>query len=290
MARALARDARLIVMDEPSAVLDPEEVAEPVPGDPRAHRRRRRGRLHLAPARGDPRRSATGSRCSRTAARSPATCRPRSTPTAEVIRLMTGRSIEYVFPPRGAPPRPRRGARGRGPDPDRRVRRRLVHGARRRGRRARRAGRLRPLGDPGDGLRRPQAVRGHGPRARAGAAPPARCPRPCGPGMGLCPEERKSQGLLLAEPVSRNVSLPACAGSPGRASCGRDAELAAVARGHRAARRAAAGPEPAGPHAVRRQPAEGGAGPLAAARLRRAAARRAHPRRRRRRAQPRSTR
>ena len=26
MARALARDARLIVMDEPSAVLDPDEV------------------------------------------------------------------------------------------------------------------------------------------------------------------------------------------------------------------------------------------------------------------------
>ena len=54
MARALARDARLIVMDEPSAVLDPDEVREPVPGDPRADRGRRRGRLHLAPARGDP--------------------------------------------------------------------------------------------------------------------------------------------------------------------------------------------------------------------------------------------
>ena len=55
MARALSHDARLIVMDEPSAVLDAGEVAQPVPRHPRPHRRRRRRRLHLAPARGDPR-------------------------------------------------------------------------------------------------------------------------------------------------------------------------------------------------------------------------------------------
>ena len=55
MARALSHDARLIVMDEPSAVLDSGEVGQPVPGHPRPHRRRGRGRLHLAPPRGDPR-------------------------------------------------------------------------------------------------------------------------------------------------------------------------------------------------------------------------------------------
>ena len=54
MARALSHDARLIVMDEPSAVLDAGEVKRPLPRHPRPHRRRRRRRLHLAPARGDP--------------------------------------------------------------------------------------------------------------------------------------------------------------------------------------------------------------------------------------------
>ena len=40
MARALSHDTRLIIMDEPSAVLDDDEVERPLPGDPRAHRGR----------------------------------------------------------------------------------------------------------------------------------------------------------------------------------------------------------------------------------------------------------
>ena len=54
MARALSHDARLIVMDEPSAVLDGGEVEQlfRVIRDLTAAGRRRR--LHLAPARGDP--------------------------------------------------------------------------------------------------------------------------------------------------------------------------------------------------------------------------------------------
>ena len=77
MARALSHDARLIVMDEPSAVLDQRRGREPVPGHPRPHRRRasrsstsRTGSRRSA-------RSATGSPCSRTAARSPPACPPR---------------------------------------------------------------------------------------------------------------------------------------------------------------------------------------------------------------------
>ena len=54
MARALSQDARLIIMDEPSAVLDDEEVERLFRRHPRPDRGRRRGRLHLAPARGDP--------------------------------------------------------------------------------------------------------------------------------------------------------------------------------------------------------------------------------------------
>ena len=107
MARALSRDARLIVMDEPSAVLDREEVenlfhvvreltARASPSSTSPTGSRRSGR------------SATGSPCSRTAGPSRRACRRATTPTSELIRLMTGRSIEYVFPPR----RPRRRRRG----------------------------------------------------------------------------------------------------------------------------------------------------------------------------------
>jgi len=46
--------------------------------------------------------------------------------------------------------------------------------------------------------------------------------------MGLCPEERKSQGLLLAEPVSRNVSLAALRRFARAGFLGRDDELSAV--------------------------------------------------------------
>ena len=54
IARALSQDAKLIIMDEPSAVLDNEEVERlfGVIRDLTAARRRRR--LHLPPARGDP--------------------------------------------------------------------------------------------------------------------------------------------------------------------------------------------------------------------------------------------
>src|SRR3954454_363695 len=105
MARALARQARLIIMDEPSAVLDPDEVrnlfrvireltADGVAVVYISHR------LEEIREIGD---RVTVLKDGRTVARNlPA----RDTPTAEVIRLMTGRSIEYVFPAGGAEPRP----------------------------------------------------------------------------------------------------------------------------------------------------------------------------------------
>ena len=54
LARALSRNARLIIMDEPSAVLDSEEVKKLFARDRRAHERGHRGHLHLAPAGRDP--------------------------------------------------------------------------------------------------------------------------------------------------------------------------------------------------------------------------------------------
>lgn len=99
MARALSRDTRLLILDEPSAVLDKEEVgnlfrvirgltAEGVAVVYITHRleeiRQIGDRITVLK---DGRTVATGLPVA-------------ETPTAELIRLMTGRSIEYVFPPR----------------------------------------------------------------------------------------------------------------------------------------------------------------------------------------------
>jgi len=227
MARALARDARLIVMDEPSAVLDPEEVrnlfrvireltAEGVAVVYISHR------LDEIREVGD---RVTVLKDGRTVARDlPA----RATPTAEVIRLMTGRSIEYVFPERAAA------------DPAADVVLE-VDGLARAGEFAGvsftvRAGEVVGLaGLVGSGrseiletvygARRATAgtVRVRGAALRTGSVPAA-----VRAGMGLCPEERKSQGLLLHEPVYRNVSLPALARFARAGFMRQDAEIAAA--------------------------------------------------------------
>lgn len=118
MARALSHDVRLIVMDEPSAALDPDEVdnlfrivggltAEGVAVVYISHRleeiRRIGDRVTVLK---DGRAVAGGL---------PA----KSTPTREVVALMTGRNVEYVFPerpasaPSGAPVLQVKGSPGR---------------------------------------------------------------------------------------------------------------------------------------------------------------------------------
>ena len=154
MARALSRDARLIVMDEPSAVLDGEEVENlfPIVRDLAApgvavvyisHRleeiRRIGDRITVLK---DGRTVATG-------------LDARTTPTAELIRLMTGRTIEYVVPrrARGRPPTRRRGPGCRRPGPAQRVRGRLLRRATGRDRRPGRPCRRRSERDHRDDLR-----------------------------------------------------------------------------------------------------------------------------------------
>ncbi|MDQ2624011.1 MAG: ATP-binding cassette domain-containing protein, partial [Actinomycetota bacterium] len=103
IARALSQDARLIIMDEPSAVLDNEEVARlfGVIRDLRAdgvavlyisHR------LEEIREIGD---RTTILKDGRTVATG---LSARDTPTREVITLMTGRDIEYVFSERREAP------------------------------------------------------------------------------------------------------------------------------------------------------------------------------------------
>jgi ribose transport system ATP-binding protein len=209
MARALSQDAQLIIMDEPSAVLDNEEVErlfEVIRDLTRhdvavvyiSHRleeiRQIGDRITVLK---DGRTVATGL---------PA----RETSTRDVITLMTGRTIEYVFPERHAVPegepllavedlrlagtfsgvsftvRPGEvvgfaGLVGSG----RSEILETVYGARKAT-----SGTVRIAGR----TLRPGNV------AAAVAA-----------GVGLAPEERKSQGLLLGESVARNISIASLA-------------------------------------------------------------------------------
>ncbi|MDX2545658.1 sugar ABC transporter ATP-binding protein [Streptomyces sp. WI04-05B] len=229
MARALSHDVRLIVMDEPSAALDPEEVDNlfRIVGDLTAagvavvyisHRleeiRRIGDRVTVLK---DGRAVAGGL---------PA----KSTPTSEVVALMTGRNVEYVFPER--PPTPRDAA---GPPVLE------VQGLAREGEFAPVDLTVRPgeivglAGLVGSGrseiletiygARRPTAgqvlVDGH--VLRPGSVRAA-----VRAGLGLAPEERKAQALLLLESVTRNVSVSSMSRFAHGGWLDRRAELAAA--------------------------------------------------------------
>ncbi|MGA5898477.1 sugar ABC transporter ATP-binding protein [Streptomyces venetus] len=206
MARALSHDVRLIVMDEPSAALDPDEVDNlfRIVGDLTAagvavvyisHRleeiRRIGDRVTVLK---DGRAVANGL---------PA----KSTPTREIVALMTGRNVEYVFPDRPASPPPG--------EPVLQVRGLA------------RPGEFEPLDldvRPGEivGL---AGLVGSGRSEILETVYGARKPasgqvlvegRPLKPGsvraavragLGLAPEERKAQALLMLESVTRNVSV-----------------------------------------------------------------------------------
>jgi ribose transport system ATP-binding protein len=206
MARALSHDTRLLVLDEPSAVLDQEEVdnlfrvirgltAEGVAVVYISHRleeiREIGDRITVLK---DGATVATGLPVS-------------ETPTARLIELMTGRSIEYVFPPR--PETPTRTevvleARGlalagvfSGVDL-------TVHAGEIVGLAGLvGAGRSEIL-ETLYGARRASAgtVSVDGTTLRRGSVPAA-----VRAGVGLAPEERKSQGLLLDQAVYRNITV-----------------------------------------------------------------------------------
>ncbi|MFE6683224.1 sugar ABC transporter ATP-binding protein [Streptomyces sp. NPDC057729] len=209
MARALSHDVRLIVMDEPSAALDPDEVdnlfrivtsltADGVAVVYISHRleeiRRIGDRVTVLK---DGRAVAVGL---------PA----KSTPTRDIVAMMTGRNVEYVFPPRTTG-----GAAAAAAEPVLKV-----VGLTRKGEFDPVDLELRPgeivglAGLVGSGrseiletvygARRPSA--GHvtvaGTPLRPGSVRAA-----VAAGIGLAPEERKAQALLMLESVTRNVSV-----------------------------------------------------------------------------------
>ncbi|MFS0703827.1 sugar ABC transporter ATP-binding protein [Cellulomonas sp. 179-A 9B4 NHS] len=205
MARALSHDARVIVMDEPSAVLDSEEVANlfrvvrelTAQGVAVVYISHRLEEIRQI---GD---RITVLKDGRTVAQNlPAA----TTATPDLIRLMTGRTVEYAIPRRPAVPSDAPvvlrvedlTVRGAFADVSFDVRAGEVIG-------------LAGLVGSGRsevletvfGARRAHAGRvsvdGRPVHGSVGAAVRA--------GIGLCPEERKSQGLLLDEPVYRNITL-----------------------------------------------------------------------------------
>ncbi|WP_392543373.1 sugar ABC transporter ATP-binding protein [Oryzobacter telluris] len=205
MARALSHDAKLIIMDEPSAVLDAGEVerlfhvirdltAEGVAVIYISHR------LEEIRTIGD---RVTVLKDGKTVSTG---LSAKETPTSEVIRLMTGRAIEYVFPPRRKPPT--------GPSLLQ------VEGISRRGEFTDVSFEVRPgevLGFAGlvgagrseiietvFGARKADTGSVHvdGARIRNGSVGAA-----VAAGIGLCPEERKSQALLLGDSIATNISM-----------------------------------------------------------------------------------
>ncbi|WP_370617574.1 sugar ABC transporter ATP-binding protein [Mumia sp. Pv 4-285] len=206
MARALSRQAQVIVMDEPSAVLDPDEVDGlfRVIEDLRA---RGKAIIYISHRLEEIRRIGdrlTVLKDGRTVA---SDLSARETPTAELISLMTGREISAEYPRRTTPL----------PDVAPLL---VVEGLGRDGEFEDVSFEVRPgeiVGFAGlvgagrseivetvYGARRADhgSVTVDGRRLRRGSVDSA-----VAAGIGLCPEERKSQGLVLDEAVYRNISL-----------------------------------------------------------------------------------
>lgn len=202
MARALSHEAKLIIMDEPSAVLAADEVgnlfriireltAEGIAVIYISHRleeiREIGDRVTVLK---DGRTSAVG-------------LDAKSTPTRELVSKMTGRTIEYVFPPReGAKGEALLEVKGLGREREFHDVDLTVH-----------SGEIVGIaGLVGSGRSELlETIFGARKAARGTVAMRGKVIRGIGnavkEGLGLAPEERKSQALLLGEAIYRNITL-----------------------------------------------------------------------------------
>jgi ribose transport system ATP-binding protein len=205
MGRALSHEAKLIIMDEPSAVLAHDEVANLF----RIIRELTSAgiaviyishRLEEIREIGD---RVTVLKDGRTTA---ANLPARTTETRELVNRMTGRSIEYVFPDRtatasGAELLRVEGLTRAGEFTDVSL---SVHSGEIVGIAGLVGSGRSELLQTIFGARVPDRgeVRVAGQRLRAGSVPAA-----VRAGLGMAPEERKTQALLLEEPIYRNITL-----------------------------------------------------------------------------------
>ncbi|MEV8515777.1 sugar ABC transporter ATP-binding protein [Dactylosporangium sp. NPDC051484] len=228
MGRALSREARLLIMDEPSAVLAHDEVqnlfrivrgltAQGIAVIYISHR------LDEIREIGD---RVTVLKDGRTTA---ANLDAKTTPNRELVSRMTGRTIEYVFPERPA-------ARTFEGEPLLRVEgltlpgrfsdvSLAVHGGEIVGITGLVGSGRSEVLESIYGARRPAAgtVELNGRKLRRGSVSAA-----VRAGIGMAPEERKSQALLLGEPIYRNVTLAGFAryARAGFTDAGREREAA----------------------------------------------------------------
>ncbi|MET0450019.1 MAG: sugar ABC transporter ATP-binding protein [Aeromicrobium sp.] len=206
MARALSRRARVIVMDEPSAVLDPDEVDGlfRVITDLRASGA---AIIYISHRLEEIRRIGDRLTVLKDGATVASDLPAKDTPTSELITLMTGRTVSSIIPRRTTPL----------PDADPVL---SVDDLTRTGEFSGISFDLRPgeiVGLAGlvgagrseivetiYGARRASSgtVTVSGRTLRRGSVDAA-----VHAGLGLCPEERKSQGLVLDDAVYRNISL-----------------------------------------------------------------------------------
>jgi ribose transport system ATP-binding protein len=206
MARALSHEARLLIMDEPSAVLAHDEVenlfriireltAQGIAVVYISHR------LEEIRTIGD---RVTVLKDGRTTA---ANLPAAETPTSELVSRMTGRTIEYVFPPRPTEPAQRDALLA-------------VDGLSRAGEFTDvsltvAAGEIVGIaGLVGSGRSELLETIYGARRADAGTVTvsgrkltPGSVGAAVRAGLGMAPEERKSQALLLGEPIYRNMTL-----------------------------------------------------------------------------------
>jgi ribose transport system ATP-binding protein len=231
MVRALSHEARLIIMDEPSAVLAHDEVANlfriirdlTAQGIAVVYISHRLEEIREI---GD---RVTVLKDGRTTA---ANLPARTTPTRDLVSRMTGRTIEYVFPPRpamdgvGAELLRVEGLTRQGEFSDVSL---SIHSGEIVGIAGLVGSGRSELLETIFGARRPDAgtVRMSGRALRLGNVGAA-----VRAGMGMAPEERKGQALLLGESIYRNVTLSTFAryASAGFTNAGRErAEAARVA-------------------------------------------------------------
>ncbi|WP_408631070.1 sugar ABC transporter ATP-binding protein [Microbacterium halophytorum] len=206
MARALSHDIELIVMDEPSAVLDKEEVDNLFRV---VHELTSQGIavIYITHRLEEIRRIGDRITVLKDGASMASNLPVADTPTPELIKHMTGREVKNVFPDRPGVPEDAPvllevdslSAPGDFDDVSFRVRAGEIVGL------AGLVGSGRSeIVEAVYGARKPSSgsVSVRGKRLAAGSVPAA-----VAAGLGLSPEERKSQGLILDQPIYRNVTL-----------------------------------------------------------------------------------